>query len=242
MDKAQQEYARVEARAEAERRALEKRLGISLEESRIAKRKLAGKRTAKKVSKKTAKKVSKKTAKKTAKSTTAKRVPAKKAAKKVPAKKTAKKASKKVPAEGLEIRVGAPPMAEVIQDIRLPPKAAKISVAKSPKAPKVFKRGKLTYKEAQAIILASAKAAKWDFSDALKVPHMTAPGGRIRFYVKPRAIYADYAADPRKPQFSLKTARSLVSEGEVLELAGEADPAATLLSIASAFNKQGTLF
>lgn len=248
VEKAEKEYARVEARAEAERRALEKRLGVSLADLR------GSKKTAKKVAKKTAKKVSKKASKKASKKVSAKSVEApataKKASKKS-AKKTSKKAAKKssrassepspapaprVAEAELEIRVGAAPVAEA-PSVRLPPTRAPKSrvkpTAEGSSAPKA-RKGKLTYAQARTLILESIRSAGgWSTNPLLKVPHATAPGGRIRFYFKPRAIYADYAASAVKPQFSLNSARSLVSEGEVLALAGEANPAAQLLRLAN---------
>ena len=242
VEKAEKEYARVEARAEAERRALEKRLGVSLADLR------GSKKTAKKTAKKVAKKVSAKSVEAPRPAKKASKKTAKKAAKKT-AKKSAKKASRATVSEPsprvaeaeLEIRVGAAPVAEA-PSVRLPPaktrapksrvKPAAEGSSASPK-PKA-KAGKLTYAQARTLILESIRnAGGWVLNPLLKVPHATAPNGRIRFYFKPRAIYADYAADPRKPQFSLNSARSLVSEGEVLALAGEANPAAQLLRLAN---------
>ncbi len=252
VEKAEKEYARVEARAEAERRALEKRLGVSLADLKGSKK--VAKKTAKKAGKKTAKKVSKKVSAKSVEAPAGAKKSAKKTAKKTSkkaSKKTAKKSSRssgepgpapapRVAEAELEIRVGATPAPEA-PSVRLPP--AKTRAPKSRVKPTAEgssasplprkAKGKLTYADARAAILASVQAAKWPTNPLLKVPHATAPNGRIRFYFKPRAIYADYAASAAKPQFSLNSARSLVSEGEVLALANEADPAAQLLRLAN---------
>lgn len=57
----------------------------------------------------------------------------------------------------------------------------------------------MTFKAAQAAILAELAALGWAVKADLKIPHATSPSGRTRFWFKPQAVWFTRTADAGNP-------------------------------------------
>lgn len=53
----------------------------------------------------------------------------------------------------------------------------------------------MTFKQATTTHLTALRALGWTVRDGLKVPHATAPDGKLRLWFKPQAVYWSVGTD-----------------------------------------------